>query len=901
MSCQNWTDLPYRNTIYRVVVTLFIFCSLFSCSVEKNTSLSRNYHNITSHYNIYFNGNESYKRGVEKARTAIKNDYNHILSLFLYEDPAVNSAVNSDMKRAIDKATKVITFHSITSKPKVKEGNQSAKDKAFFDKNEYNKWVDDSYLLMGKGYMYQGEFFLAVETFKHIMVTFPDEEIRYLGMTWLARAYIMIGEMREADRILMMLADESAFPEDYLEAFHTTRSQYHIKNSSYGVAAEHLETTLALKGVKKEEKIRYTYILAQLYEETGQNNLALEKYKRVTRYNPTYEMAFNSRVSMAEVFESGSSNSEELKKLLTKMLKDSKNKEYKDQIYFALGNIMMEEGFREQAIEYYQLSVAASLQNQYQKGFSSLTLAKIFYEEPDYILSAAYYDSAVSFLDKDYPGYSGLATLSASLSDLVYNVSSFELEDSVQMLAGLPEGARFAIIDGIIEKVREEEEEAQLLEQQAMQDMAFNQSMLYNSNQTGGSNDQQQGGNWYFYNLNAKSFGQPEFRMKWGERALEDNWRRKNKQSISDLTGELGEEGDTINGGEGPVIFDNKSREFYLANIPLNDSAMEQSNLRLEDALHNMGVIYMQNLLDYKESINAFEELLSRFPSGRYTPSTMYNLHDLNNTIQEPDRSTYYKSQLLAGYPESHYSKLLNNPNYIKELEAEEQKVVKSYEKVFVRYKQKEFASVVAGADSAIVQFENDPLVPKFKYIKALSVGAMLGKEEMKVEFDSLISQHPSTEESIRAQEIIDYMYVAFPVIKEADQAKEAEVIYMDHDPEQEHHFLISLHSTEDVNKVSFDLLNYNLDYFNQYDLSIEQVNMVDSYSIIVVKTFINTDGAERYMQVIEENRDTILAGIDPSRYRMMIISLDNYVILSEKKEANPYYLYYLNHYLKEE
>ncbi|RLD66580.1 MAG: hypothetical protein DRI98_13395, partial [Bacteroidetes bacterium] len=141
--------------------------------MEKNTSLSRNFHNLTSHYNVYFNGNESYKRGIENANNTIRNDYNRILDLFLYEDEAVNSAVSGDMKRAIDKATKVITYHSITAKPKVKEGNQSAKDKAFYNQNEYNKWVDDSYMLMGKAYMYQGEFFLASETFKHVLVTFP--------------------------------------------------------------------------------------------------------------------------------------------------------------------------------------------------------------------------------------------------------------------------------------------------------------------------------------------------------------------------------------------------------------------------------------------------------------------------------------------------------------------------------------------------------------------------------------------------------------------------------------------------------------------------------------------------------------------------------------------------------
>ncbi|MCK4746169.1 MAG: hypothetical protein KAT15_04000, partial [Bacteroidales bacterium] len=345
----------------------------------------------------------------------------------------------------------------------------------------------------------------------------------FLAMTWLAQAYIMIGEMREAERILISLSDENELPDEYMEDFLTTRAQFEFKQDSYATAAQYLENALAQKGVTKERKIRYTYILAQLYEEAGENNLALDNYKRVTRYNPTYEMAFNARVSMAEVFESGSASSEDLKKLLNKMLRDSKNKEYKDQIYFALGNIAFEEGNREQAIEYYQLSVSSSIQNQYQKGFSSVTLAGIYYEEPDYILSAAYYDSAVSFLDKDYPGYAGLLTLSASLGGLVYNIKSYELEDSVQMLAGLSEEERIAIIDGIIEEVRLAEEEARLAEQQAMQDMAFNQSMLYNSNQAGGNTGQQQGGNWYFYNLNAKSFGQPEFRMKWGERSLEDN------------------------------------------------------------------------------------------------------------------------------------------------------------------------------------------------------------------------------------------------------------------------------------------------------------------------------------------------------------------------------------------
>jgi len=899
--CQNWTDLLSRKIIYWVGFTLPFIYGLVSCSVEKNTSLTRNYHNLTSHYNVYFNGLESYKRGIEKANSSVQNDYNHILDLFLFENESVHSTLSGDMKRAIDKATKVITVHSITSKPKVKEGNQSASERAFYEKNEYNKWVDDSYLLMGEAYMYQGEFYLASETFKHIMITFPEEEVHYLAMIWLSRAYIMIDEEREAERILISLSDEEDLPEEYLKAFYTTRTQLHLKNQEYGLAAEQLEKAMAQKGNSKEDEIRYTYILAQLYETTGQKNLALARFRKVTKYNPPYEMAFNARVSMAEVFESGQTNSGDLKKLLGKMLKDSKNVEYMDQIYFALGNIAMEEGEREKAIEYYQLSVSSSVQNQYQKGYSSLTLAKIYYNEPDYILSAAYYDSAVSFLDRDYPGYAGLASLSASLGNLVYNVSTYELEDSVQVLAALPEEQRLSIIDGIIEKVRNKEEEDRLAQQQAMQDQAFNQSMLYGGNQSSGRESSMTGGQWYFYNLNAKSFGQPEFRMKWGERKLEDNWRRKNKRTISNLTQEGGTETDSLEGGSGTPVLDNKSREFYLANIPLSDSAMEMSNVRMEEALFNMGVIYKEQLLDYEESIKAFKELIRRFPESAQLPTVYYYLYELNNNIQKPSEAQYYANLLTQTYPESHYAKLLTNPNYLSELEEEEMKVVHDYENVYNLYQQKNYKGVIASADNALMVYEDDPLAPKFKFIRAMALGAEDGKETMKVALDSLIKQNPETEESKQAQEIIDYMFVEFPEIKEAHQAAEAEDIYAVKDSSKQHYMLLAVRSDQNVNQVSFNLLNYNLDHYNQYDLSIDQITMADSYNMLVVKLFNNAEAASRYLQDIRDNSNEILSGIAPAQSRMMIISRDNFGILSERKELTPYYLFYQQHYLGQE
>jgi len=389
--------------------------------------------------------------------------------------------------------------------------------------------------------------------------------------------------------------------------------------------------------------------------------------------------------------------------------------------------------------------------------------------------------------------------------------------------------------------------------------------------------------------------------MKWGERRLEDNWRRKNKQTITDRNDGGGMEGDTLNGGASTPVFDNKSREFYLINIPLTDSAMAQSHLRLEEALYNMGVIYKEDLLDYQESIRSFEELIRRYPETRFGAHVYYLLYELNNNIQEPQRARYYSDRLSARYPESHYALLLNNPNYLQELEEEEMKVVRDYEGIYLRYQLEDYAEVIGRADQAILEYPEDPLLPKFKYIRALATGSLLGKEEMKVALDSLIAQHPGTEESEQAQEIVDYMYVEFPEIKEAAQAAEAEAVYVAVDSTQEHYFLLALRSDENENQVSFNLLNYNLDHFNQYNLEVDELGLTDSYNLIYVSLFNNAEGAGRYQQVIEENLQEIMGGISPTKFRMMIISTENFGILSEEKEFNPYYLFYLKHYLGQE
>ena len=245
-----------------------------SCSVENNTAATRNFHNLTSHYNIYFNGVESYKSGLIRAEKAIQDNYTKILPLFYYENEAIRQSISPQMQRAIDKSTKVSALHSITAKPKVKQGRQKPKDQEFYEKNEYNKWMDDCYLLIGMSYMHQGEFFLASESFKHVIKTFPEEDTYYGALTWLARAYCMIGELKEAEEILVNLYDLEEFPEDYETELYTTLTDYYLRAEDFEKAAEYMEQTLDTR-LKKGTRVRYTYILGQIYTELEESEKAI--------------------------------------------------------------------------------------------------------------------------------------------------------------------------------------------------------------------------------------------------------------------------------------------------------------------------------------------------------------------------------------------------------------------------------------------------------------------------------------------------------------------------------------------------------------------------------------------------------------------------------------------------
>ncbi|HEX2395407.1 MAG TPA: tetratricopeptide repeat protein [Bacteroidales bacterium] len=302
-----------------------LFLLLWGCSAQKNTGLSRAFHNLTAKYNVLFNGTESYKDGLAKIEEQFKDDYSEVLPVFNYKGKDVVSIAGSDMDRTIKKCSKLITLHSITAKPKVKDNKTLSPDeRAFFSKKEYNVFVDDAYLLMAKAHFYRHEFILASDIFRKILNDFKNEPTTFESQIWLARLSIETGQNLEAADILSTQVNDENFPEKLKTDLYVTYADYFLSQKNYPDAIAYLEKATESEK-RKKTRTRYLFILAQLYEKTGDLKKASVYYENVIKLNPPYEMSFNARINRALSYEQGFGHADEIEEELLKMLNEDKN------------------------------------------------------------------------------------------------------------------------------------------------------------------------------------------------------------------------------------------------------------------------------------------------------------------------------------------------------------------------------------------------------------------------------------------------------------------------------------------------------------------------------------------------------------------------------------------------
>jgi tetratricopeptide (TPR) repeat protein len=867
-------------------VLLGLSVVLTYCSVEKNTSSSRFYQGMTARYNIYFNGYESFKAGLAKISRGYQDDYAELLKVFEYSDPATASFCSSDMERAIQKASKLISLKSITAKPVFKDSRQlSDEDKKLLEKKEYNKWVDDSYLLIAKARFYKHEYNEATSLFNYCVTNAEDPLIRTEAVIWLARIYNETANYGESLMLLNSMEITANLEKSLKSMYFTTLADLFIKQKKYSDALDPLEKSLSMVSGKRT-RYRLTYLLAQLYEKTGDGAKATSLYSDVVKMNPPYDIEFNARINIAGVFDVNSGNPKEITRELEKMLNDSKNKDYQDQIYFALGNLSMREGAESKALEYFRKSAIAKSQNQNQKGRSYLALATYYFKKPDYIRAGTYYDSAIYFLDQKYPDYLAIKTRSQSLNSLVAQLKIIQREDSLQKVARMPEAQRTAFISNIIAaKVKEENENKNINNSDR-----YNLGQYYeNERRFQGNIDQE--GKWYFYNQTALTFGRTEFRKRWGDRKLEDNWRRSNKARIANMTASTNPNEPAQNRTDTSIAEnDYKKPQFYLKNLPLTDSLITISNDKIATAFLNAGKAFEERVSDPAKATESFEALISRFPSSDLIPESLYNLYKVNKEGNNVKAETY-RQRLLQKYPDNEFSKILSDPGYYEKKIADLKMAEKIYNDAYNSYNTENFSNAITLSDDGLKKYPKDQLAPKFMLLKAYSVARISDERNFRDELNNLIKTWPETTESKRASEIIVYLNQKTPELKVEEDKKIAIEIYTADTTATLVFALVINDPTFNLNQASFDVISYNIDNYTNKNYKTEAALIENRFILITVSGFPDFAKAIDYFNSFKPEK--VVRNPKGVKIMTFVISDNNLNVLKNDKNPGRYQLFF--------
>lgn len=891
----NRKRIPYRF----LLIAALLFAAA-GCSIEKNTGTTRFYHSLTSRYNIYFNAKESFIAGKQKVEQAYKDDYSELLNLFEYSIPAMAQVCSADMDRAIQKASKVISLKSMTAKPEIKKNAVlTEKDEEFMNRREYNKWVEKSYLLMGKARTYKQDYELAKATFSYSISYATEKTVRTESAIWMARVYAETGNLNEAHRLMRETELAKSSSETLFSLYYTSQADLHMRQKRYEDAARELEKGFEhTKG--KRNRYRLAFLIAQLYDKTGDNNSASAWYRKVINMNPPYEVEFNARINLAGAFNPSQGNPDAVKKELEKMIRNPKNKDYLDQIYFAVASLYRKEGKNEKAVEFYKKSAAAGTSNNNQKGKTFLALAEYYFSIPDYINSGKYYDSVTIFLDTKYPGYDAIKSKALNLKSLVARLSVIQREDSLQKVAGMSETERNILIATIIENVRKAEAEVQASGQTAGD--RYNLGQYYENERRFQGNIEQEG-KWYFYNQAALTFGRTEFRRRWGDRRLEDNWRRLNKARVSVSDQQEAAEGkengrkDTLS-----VVADNKKPEFYLRDLPLNDSLLKISNGRIASALLEAGKIYHESFGDNAKAVETLESLFRRFPGSSDEPEALYTIYKIhkqnNNQLAE-----VFRQRLVEKYPENEYTLIITDPSYYtRKLEAARE-AEKLYKKAYDAWMMEEFAVADSLCNEGISRHPRHELSPKFMLLKSYCTARTSGEKAFKDDLAAIVNRWPGTPEAEKASELISFLNQEIPELKIEEERQIAKELYID-DRESPHLFgVVIMDPSFNLNQATFDIISYNIDNYTNRNFRSSGALIENKYIMLTVSGFRDLREALEYYRAFRPDREirnpagakiiTFIIGTrnletlekdkDPERYRLFF--MENYPVSEEKKQ----------------
>lgn len=703
-----------------MILSVFIFLlSMLSCSTQKNTAATRSFHQTKVRYNILYNGNLAYEDGLRAIQAAAEDDYSGVLSLYPISDHKAAQSAASQMDRTIEKCRKSIKLHSIKSKPKPDPKRRSdPKYRAWLKQEEFNKVLSEAWIRLGEAEFHKGDFLGSVGTFNYVTRHYEyDADVVARCQLMTARAYAEMEWQYEAEDMLAKV-QQDALKQRHAHLYGATSADVLLHAKQYKQAIPFLKIAVPYEK-RKVYRPRFQYVLAQLYQLQGMRQEAIEAYRKVIRLAPPNVMDFHARLNMAEL--KGKAGL----KGLRSMTRQSKHKDHLDVIFGTMGNIWLQAGDTAKALELYQLAIDTAKNATLDKAGILVRAGDLYFDRKQYNEAQPCYREALTIFPSEHEQYRRLQSRSEVLDQLVVHVNTVTLQDSLQALSRLPEEEQLAAVQRVIQAEEEQRlrDSVRMAQQAREEELDEGPLSVNTANMLGGAGSA--GAAWYFYNPQLMRQGKQQFQRTWGNRPLEDQWRRLSKSISSfddDSTeGVMGGDSTSLSQdstSQGPLAgLDAKARMYY-DQIPHTEAELQASDSLICDAFTQIERIYRYDLRD---TVLANQTLLT-----------------LDNRCPHRPRP-----QIDDQWPEI------------------TARLDSLYESTYDAFRARQYARVKTDyhtAEEIAGEAEQSKIMPRFMFLSAVAIARTEGQEPFVQRLREMVERYPSHELSAKAKDMLAMM-----------------------------------------------------------------------------------------------------------------------------------------------
>jgi tetratricopeptide (TPR) repeat protein len=955
-------------------IVLLCVVAISACVTTKKkgqeTGGKKTYHSFTNKYNYWFNADELFNLTITKLEEGYKDDYNQILEIYPYSAADPNG-VRAELDNVILKAAKGISLHrpgtwtddnyglmgkaqflkrdyetaeatykfireeqdprrSSTSKIKGKSSKQKLaenKKKAAAKKKKeaarkkkaaaarkkkakaHNK--KGSKKTSGKETTKSSEKPAPIILPKDVVK--PKENSPYSepwghinnfpsAMVWYGRTLTERDKYDEAEFLFRELWEESNFPLKNLDELATAEAYLFIKQKKYDKAIAPLVKAIELTNNKKL-RARLSFILAQLYERAGQHEAAYAAYDKVLNSTPKYEMEFNARLQQTSAaWANGKTDSESGLQTLERMLKDEKNLDYRDQIYFSMANIELHDKKNKEGIEYLRKSLSYSKNNTVLRAESYLKLADLYFEEEQFVLAKAYYDSTLTVLPVEDVRHKRAADYATNLKDIARLIQTIQDNDSIVRIFRMTDVER----KDLAKKIKKQRQTA---ENEALKNSAAN---------TGPADPAKApapiAGNkpsaFYFYNETFLKKGRKDFARQWGDRKLDDNWRRSARvgANVADNANPQRRIGDGEQNAEDSTQIEADAEaalKDIFSNIPKSEEELTVIHMATYEAMYQLGTLFRDRLQNNRRCSGTLEEMQTRYPdTARYEKETWYYCYLAFTDLTNREQAQYYYDKLVEKYPKSAYARTLTDPNFLNATKEREQELNKYYEVTYVLFKKGSYKEAFDWCESAPKKFgSQNPLVAKFALLSALCTGSIGGNEAYCAALGEVIKRYPDSPEAIRAKEIARLLSCKGFEVEEKKKSDTPLDEGFTREDDKLHYFIVAL-TGENVrlDDVKAAVSDYNSENHKTEQLRISNIFLgTDTNTpIIVIRKFDNKEQALRYYKEVK-SQPGFLGETAKKTYNkeIFVVTQENYRRILKNKTLDRYRKFFEENYLK--